>query len=142
MKALSILWNYIKYNNIHIIGSQEEKRVKGVKMYLMKLWLQTSQAWKSNWVFRYRKLRISNKMIPNTAIPGISKWQKLRREFWSNQEEKKKKRVHIEGNPNKAMSCFFLQKLCRPEENDMIWLKCWEGKTCNIEYSTEQNWKR
>ena len=38
--------------------------------------------------------------------------------------KKKKKRVHIEGNPNKAMSCFFLQKLCRPEENDMICLKC------------------
>ena len=31
------------------------------------------------------------------------------------------------------------QKLYKPEENDMIYLKWWKGRTYNQEYSTQQD---
>ena len=32
------------------------------------------------------------------------------------------------------------QKLYKPEENDMIYLKWWKGRTYNQEYSTQQDY--
>lgn len=43
-KNLLNLCNTIKHENIHIIGVPEkEEREKGIKIYMMKLWLKTSR---------------------------------------------------------------------------------------------------
>ena len=49
----SYLWNSIKYTNINVIGDLKgKKRERGLKIYLMKLGLKTSQIWRRKKKFK------------------------------------------------------------------------------------------
>ena len=52
---------------------------------------------------------------------------------------KEKQRVIYKGI-SISYQLIYLQKLCRPERMVMICSKCWKGKTCNLGYSTQQDY--
>ena len=57
------LWDNIKCTNIHIIGTQKEKRKKSkLKMHLIELWLKTSQTSRTS---------CSYNLMPTTKLTGL-----------------------------------------------------------------------
>ena len=52
---------------------------------------------------------------------------------------KRKRESYTREHP-KGYQLIFVSKLCRPEGSNMVYLKCWKGKTCNIGISTQNDY--
>ena len=52
---------------------------------------------------------------------------------------REKQRVNYKGTPI-GYQLIPLQKRCRPEESDKLYSKSWKGKTCNLGYTTQQDY--
>ena len=76
-------------------------------------------------------------MNPNRSRHITIKMAKSLRE--DSKGRKKKQRVNFKGTLV-SLSSDFSTEICRPEGSWKIDSKSWKGKTCNLGYSTQQNY--
>ena len=110
-----IWWNH----GWKIPKSEEENRYPGIRS-------RESQTRWTHWRPRLRQIILKIAKVKERMLKAAGE-----------------KQSHIWENPHKTTSRFFLQKLCRSfcRKGNMIYFKCWKGKTYSLEYPTQQDYR-
>ena len=133
-KLLRELHNKIKSTRIGILGLPEGgEREKGVKMYLMKLWLKTSQTCRRKQSPKSRKHRVPNRIKPKRTTPRhiIIKMAKIKDKERILKATRFSLVAFLQSNKLSILirklpqgyQLTFQQKLYRPEGSGTIYLK-------------------
>jgi len=128
VKKVWDLGNTNRWANIHIIGvSEGEEREKGTESLFEEMREKSPNLGKvvDFQIQKAQKISIRMNTKKSTPIYTISKLSETQKEFWKQQE--KNDSLHTKKHPQ-DYKWISQQKLCRPEENGMIYLKSWKEK--------------